>query len=70
MYRRSKFLELLLDIRQQMAAEADHDVDQFVDNLRADRNTGMPKRAVRTVTEELNKKRAPRKEHIRTARKR
>jgi hypothetical protein len=34
MYRRSKFLELLLEIRQDMAREADHDVDQFVEDLR------------------------------------
>ncbi len=33
MYRRSKFLEVLLDIRQEMAAESDHEVDQFVQNL-------------------------------------
>lgn len=34
MYRRSKFLELLLEIRRDMADEAGHDVDQFVQNLR------------------------------------
>jgi len=34
MYRRSKFLALLLEIREEMAREADHDVDQFVQNLR------------------------------------
>ena len=34
MYPRSKFLEVLLNIRCEMAAEADHDVDEFVQNLR------------------------------------
>jgi len=34
MYRRSKFLELLLEIRQEMAEEAGHDVDEFVEKLR------------------------------------
>ena len=34
MYRRSKFLELLLEIRQEMAEEAGHDVDEFVQGLR------------------------------------
>ena len=33
MYRRSKFLELLLDIRTEMSAEAEYDVDQLVQNL-------------------------------------
>jgi hypothetical protein len=34
MYRRPKFLELLLEIRETMASEADHDIDQFMQNLR------------------------------------
>ena len=46
MYRRSKFLELLLEIRCDMADEADHDVDQFVQNLRGD--AGAPSAKVRT----------------------
>jgi hypothetical protein len=33
MYRRSKFLELLLEIRQDMAREAGYEVDQFVQDL-------------------------------------
>ena len=33
MYRRPKFLELLLEIREEMAREADLDIDQFVQNL-------------------------------------
>ena len=31
MYRRSKFLEVLLEIRQEMAREADYDVDFFAE---------------------------------------
>lgn len=34
MYRRPKFLELLLEIREEMAHEADYDVDLFVENVR------------------------------------
>ena len=34
MYRRPKFLELLIEIRQEMAHEADYDVDLFVENVR------------------------------------
>lgn len=35
MYRRPKFLELLLEIRREMALEADYDLDLFVGRLRA-----------------------------------
>jgi hypothetical protein len=35
MYRRPKFLEILLDIRQEMAHEVDYDVDLFVEKARA-----------------------------------
>ncbi len=34
MYRRPKFLEMLLEIRREMALEADYDVDLFVGRLR------------------------------------
>lgn len=34
MYRRPKFLELLLEIRREMALEADYDVDLFVGLVR------------------------------------
>jgi len=30
MYRRPKFLEMLLEIRREMASEADYDIDLFV----------------------------------------
>ena len=35
MYRRPKFLEILLEIRQQMALEADYDVDLFAETARS-----------------------------------
>jgi len=34
MYRRPKFLEILLEIREEMAREADHDVDLFAEMAR------------------------------------
>ena len=34
MYRRPKFLEVLLKIREEMAREADYDVDLFVEMVR------------------------------------
>jgi hypothetical protein len=44
MYRRPKFLEILLDIRQQMSREADYDVDLFAEMVRADRFTKQENR--------------------------
>ena len=35
MYRRPKFLEVLLKIREEMAREADYDVDFFVEMVRS-----------------------------------
>ncbi len=35
MYRRPKFLELLLEVRQQMARDADYDVDLFAEMIRS-----------------------------------
>lgn len=37
MYRRPKFLEILLDIRQEMSREADYDVDLFAEMVRSDK---------------------------------
>ena len=37
MYRRPKFLEVLLEIRQEMAREADYDVDLFAEMVRGGR---------------------------------
>lgn len=41
MYRRPKFLEILLEIRREMSREADYDVDLFAEMIRADK---FPKR--------------------------
>ena len=35
MYRRSKFLEVLIAIREEMAREADYDVDLFAELVRS-----------------------------------
>lgn len=35
MYRRPKFLEILLQIRREMAVEADYDVDLFAEVVRS-----------------------------------
>ena len=35
MYRRPKFLEVLLEIRQEMARQADYDVDLFAEMVRS-----------------------------------
>ncbi len=35
MYRRPKFLEILLEIREQMSREADFDVDLFAEMVRS-----------------------------------
>ena len=35
MYRRPKFLEVLLEIRREMALEADYDVDLFAELVRS-----------------------------------
>ena len=35
MYRRPKFLEILLEIRREMALEADYDVDLFAEIVRS-----------------------------------
>jgi hypothetical protein len=39
MYRRPKFLEVLLEIRQEMSREADYDVDLFAEMIRSDKFT-------------------------------
>jgi hypothetical protein len=42
MYRRPKFLEVLLEIRQEMARQADYDVDLFAEMVRSAKFTGDP----------------------------
>ena len=39
MYRRPKFLEVLLDIRCEMAHEVDYDTDLFAEMIRSGRHT-------------------------------
>lgn len=43
MYRRTRFLEVLLEIRQEMAREADYDTDLFAESVRAGKNAGAGK---------------------------
>jgi hypothetical protein len=50
MYRRPKFLELLLEIRREMAHEADYDVDLFVENVRHGSAAQQPKSLVDAET--------------------
>jgi hypothetical protein len=48
MYRRPKFLEILLEIRQEMAKEADYDVDLFAENARSGQAEGkLPRTRLR-----------------------
>ena len=44
MYRRPKFLEKLLEIRCEMALEADYDVDLFAEMARSGRRSVKPMR--------------------------
>ncbi len=39
MYRRPKFMEVLLDIRREMAHEVDYDTDLFAEMIRSGRHT-------------------------------
>lgn len=41
MYRRPKFLEVLLEIRREMALEADYDVDLFAELTRSGKRTSQ-----------------------------
>ena len=55
MYRRPKFLEILLDIRREMAHEADYDVDLFVETARAGRRPAAVKTKRRASTSQETK---------------
>ena len=72
MYRRPKFLEVLLKIREEMAREADYDVDFFVEMVRnrmqpatdfryalADMQSGEPPQSPRTGGRSRKKKSGP-----------
>lgn len=56
MYRRPKFLEILLEIRREMALEADYDVDLFVEAARKGHtpSNGEVLAAFQTVAEPLD----------------
>ena len=55
MYRRPKFLEILLEIRQEMAHEVDYDVDLFVEKARAGEHpTSRSARGPSSETPSLN----------------
>jgi hypothetical protein len=41
MYRRPKFLEVLIRIREEMAREADYDTDLFTEMVRSGRSSGQ-----------------------------
>lgn len=58
MYRRPKFLEVLLNIREEMSREVDYDVDLFAEMVRSGvRPSHGPERRIRGY-----KSRAPREE--------
>ena len=64
MYRRPKFLEILLEIRREMAHEADYDVDLFAEMVRSGHIPSQIKRHSLGSTEpELNGK-APAKHEL------
>jgi hypothetical protein len=50
MYRRPRFLEILIAIREEMAREADFDVDLFVENVRTGHRP--PRRRTRSLAKD------------------
>ena len=62
MYRRPKFLEVLLEIRQEMARQADYDVDLFAEIVRSGIGAESIKIHALTEPETKNKKDKERKE--------
>ena len=56
MYRRPKFLEVLIEIRQEMAREADYDIDLFAEQVR--RGTAPKSGIRRSVAVEPEKAKA------------
>ncbi|MFN2502114.1 MAG: hypothetical protein ABR530_08890 [Pyrinomonadaceae bacterium] len=46
MYRRPKVLEVLLEIRREMAVEADYDVDLFAEMARSGKRPSLPRKRV------------------------
>ena len=52
MYRRPKFLEILLHIREEMARDADYDVDRYVEMVRS--GTGKKVVSEHSLTDEVS----------------
>ena len=53
MYRRPKFLEILLDIRQEMSRSADYDMDLFAEMVRSGK---FPERSHSFNSDEMREK--------------
>ncbi len=57
MYRRPKFLELLLEIREQMSRDSDYDVDLFAEMVRSGKiSEGKKKYSLNDKNESKTKK--------------
>ena len=59
MYRRPKFLETLLEIREQMALEADYDVDLYVEMVRSGRKRKPSKNVTAEEPKPKTRRRVP-----------
>ncbi|HEX8289925.1 MAG TPA: hypothetical protein VF556_18230 [Pyrinomonadaceae bacterium] len=59
MYRRPKFLEVLLEIRQEMARDADYDVDLFAEMVRSGKIAENEKIHAITETDSSDEKSKP-----------
>jgi hypothetical protein len=54
MYRRPKFLEVLLEIRQAMSREADYDIDLFAEMVRSGKFKVEPERENRDLENDVS----------------
>jgi hypothetical protein len=54
MYRRPKFLEVLLEIRQAMSREADYDIDLFAEMIRSGKFKVEPERENRDLEDDIS----------------
>ena len=68
MYRRSKFLEILLDIRRDMAHEVDYDTDLFAEMIRNGRHSINP-RTYRLAYDDNGKSSKDVRDHVADVRK-
>ncbi|MGI8786917.1 MAG: hypothetical protein ACR2HG_04050 [Pyrinomonadaceae bacterium] len=62
MYRRPKFLEILLEIRQEMSREADYDVDLFAEMIRSGKfkdNSAIKSRELKNGTASADDRKPP-----------